>query len=107
MCAFLIPRVSGEDLSVGNIQVRVFRCLLLAESCHSSWQLRPTLIPSTVAVYPPAEDKRLALHLNMIQRLIHRQFTQHHQLRNPDRSLAMGRLQHGSKVVEHFTGRAQ
>jgi len=35
MCAFLIPRVSGEDLSVGNIQVGVFRCLLLAESCRT------------------------------------------------------------------------
>ena len=31
----------------------------------------------------------LLLHLNLIQRLIHRQFPQHHHLRNPQQSLAV------------------
>lgn len=43
----------------------------------------------------------------MIQRLIHRQLAQHHQLRNPDRSLAMGGLQRGRKVIKHFARRSQ
>lgn len=43
----------------------------------------------------------------MIQRLIHRQFPQHHDLRDSQGRLAMGRIEHGGEVAEHFAGRAQ
>lgn len=43
----------------------------------------------------------------MIQRLIHCQFPQHHDLRNPQRRFAVGVGEDGGEVVEHFGGGAE
>ena len=49
----------------------------------------------------------LRLWFYVIQRLIHRQFPQHHQLCNANRGSALGGGERGGEVVEHFAGGAE
>ena len=43
----------------------------------------------------------------MIQRLVYRQLTQHHDLRDTQRSLAVRGVEGRGEVAEHFAGRPQ
>ncbi len=61
----------------------------------------PTAIASRLA------PTGLCSRLDVIQRLIHRQLSQHHHLRNTQQSLAMGAFQQRGEVTEHDRGRGQ
>ncbi len=51
--------------------------------------------------------RKLRNRLNVIQRLIHRQLTQHDDLCDTQRGLAVRGIQHGGEIVEHLGDRTQ
>jgi len=64
-----------------------------------------TLNPYVAATrLPPQRDVPSIHRHNFIQCFIHRQFPQHHHLRNPQRSFAVACVQEGGEVAEHFGG---
>jgi hypothetical protein len=80
------PAAMGRFLPVATVSHGAF----LSKANTSCIQMPTDYPPSVTTDYPTAtEGVYLLLQLNLIQRLIHRQFPQHHHLRNPQQRLAV------------------
>jgi len=79
--------------------------------CHDAFASKPapTLDSDCLLVFalPDKTAQPLFLRVEVIQRPIHRQLTQHDDLRNPQQRVAMRAFQKSRKVTGHDAGRCQ